>query len=62
MIVQQKDTDGRDLYELIRYDNTDENGNIVGFVGQFKMMVEGVGEVVRTMIDVFFMTMQNIMS
>lgn len=29
-IVQQKDADGRNLYELIRYDHTDENGNPIG--------------------------------
>ncbi len=30
LIVQKKDAEGRNLYELIRYDETDENGNPIG--------------------------------
>jgi hypothetical protein len=38
----------------------DEYGNTTGIAGKFKMFVEGVGVVVRQMIDAFFVTVQNV--
>jgi hypothetical protein len=35
---------------------TDNNGNATGIVGFFKMLIDGVKEVIRSIIDVFFVT------